>query len=358
MGHVGLTSLVLVYLLAAAVTVLLAAMLWYWPRLAGRGWRPVVLRAAAVCALQACVLSLIFVVVNRSYVFYSSWSDLLGSDTGTAAVLAVDGGHAETSNATHVSASSAVTIPGRRGAVGVLQAVRFRGQLSGVTAGGRIYLPPAYPRRGYRYPVIVALSGEMDSTSSPYGAVRLAATAAAQIASGKLRPVILVVLPAGLGSDKGCLNVPGRTQAGMFFAQDIPAALAAGYHAAAAGHRWALLGDAAGGYCALQLAMDNSTVFSAAAVPSRSYAGPPGSHEAGNSPQIRSQEDLIWQLRHQPMQPVSVLFAGPGQAASRAPAATFISLVRRPMRVTVAGLSAGATPLAPVLDWIGRELGS
>lgn len=355
----GLTSPVLVYLLAGAGIVLLAAMLWYWPRLAGRGWRPVVLRAAAVCVLQACVLSLIFVMVNRSYVFYSSWSDLLGSDTGTGTVLAVDGGNSQLSAATRVTASSAVTISGHHGAVGVLQAVRFRGQLSGVTVSGHIYLPPGYPQPGRRYPVIMAVSGQAASTSSPYGAARLAASAAVQIASGKLRPVILVVLPAALGADQGCLNVPGSTQAGMFYAQDLPAALETGYHASAVASRWALLGDAAGGYCALQLAMDNSTVFSAAAVPSRSYAGPPGSHEAGNSPQIRNQENLIWQLRHLPMQPVSILFAGPGQkTASRGPAAAFISLVRRPMRVTVAGLSPGTTPLAPVLDWIGRELGA
>src|ERR1039457_5736240 len=79
---VGLTSPALVLLLGVTVAVLLAVILLGWGRLAGQGARRVALRAAVLCALQASVLSLVFVLVNNSLVFYSSWADLVGSDTG------------------------------------------------------------------------------------------------------------------------------------------------------------------------------------------------------------------------------------------------------------------------------------
>ena len=88
----GLTSPALVVALSAAVIVTLAAMLWWWPRLAVPGARAVVLRIAALAALQASVLGLIFVIANRSAEFYSSWSDLFGTDHASAAIVAVGSG--------------------------------------------------------------------------------------------------------------------------------------------------------------------------------------------------------------------------------------------------------------------------
>jgi hypothetical protein len=114
---------------------------------------------------------------------------------------------------------------------------------------------------------------------------------------------------------------------------------------------WALLGDSAGAYCAVQLAMTNSQVFSAAAAPPGEFLAPPGRAESGGSAQIQAQDNLLWQLQHEPMQPISVLFTGPGAARQ------FRSLVRPPMRAGSIPLPAGAWPLAPVLDWIGATIG-
>ena len=98
--------------------------------------------------------------------------------------------------------------------------------------------------------------------------------------------------------------------------------------------------------------MTNSQVFSAAAAPPADYTVTPGYGENGGSPQIAEQDDLLWRLQHQPMQPISVLFAGPGQARG------FLSLVRPPMRASSMPMATGPWPLAPVLDWIGRTLGA
>jgi hypothetical protein len=253
-----------------------------------------------------------------------------------------------------VTASKAVAIPGRRKARGgLLQTVRLYGQISGLAGPGYVYLPPGFsrnrPTTGH-LPVVVVISDEVSSLTAPYSAARLAAAAAVQIAARRIGPLVLVMLPARVGlDDQGCLNVPGGPQAATFFSQDLPEAMHSAYHLGLQSSRWGLIGDSTGGYCALQLAMTGSGAFSAAAAPPGTYASPPGSHEFGGSPQIQAQDSLIWLLRHLPMQPVSVLFAGPGLSRAQ----LFMSLVRPPMHV--AGLEGGGTPL-PSLDWMDRTL--
>jgi hypothetical protein len=356
----GLTSPALVVVLSAAVIVTLAAMLWWWPRLAVPGARAVVLRIAALAALQASVLGLIFVIANRSAEFYSSWSDLLGTDHASAAIVAVGSGPSRPVAPIKVISSTLVPVPGRhKGAGGRLQAVQIHGQLSGLAAPGYVYLPPQYPRAGKPakpLPVDVVISDRIGSQGAVYSAGQLAATAAGQIAAGRLRPVIMVMLPATVGgrvdaTDLGCLDVPGGAQAATFFAQDLPQAMESAYQVVSGPAGWALLGDSSGGYCAVQLAMASSQVFSVAVAPPADYAAPPGSGEFGGSSQIRTQDDLLWRLQHQPMQPISVLFTGPGQARS------FLSLVRPPMHAGWVTLAAGKWPLGPVLDRIGRTIG-
>jgi enterochelin esterase-like enzyme len=254
-----------------------------------------------------------------------------------------------------VTGSSAVAASGGRRAGGRLLAVRIHGQLSGLDAPGYVYLPGEYYRpsaRARHLPVVVVISDQVGGgQSAPYSAVRLSATAANQIAARRLAPLILVMLPARFGqSDQGCLDVPGGVQAATFFAQDLPDALRSAYRVGAEPSRWGLLGDSSGGYCALQLAMTNSAAFSAAVVPPGRYTAPPGRGVDGGSPQLRTQDNLSWLLTHQPMQPISVLFAGQGSTQP------FLSLARAPMHAASAGLATGEWPLAPRLDWVGRTL--
>ncbi len=357
----GLTSPALVVVLATAAVVALAGTLWWWRRLAGPGWRPVMLRIAAVLSLQVSVLGLIFVVANRSAEFYSSWSDLFGTDSASGAIVAVGAGSSQTIALVKVISAAPVPVPGRRRMQGGrLQTVQIHGQLSGLTAPGYVYLPPRYqraPATATPLPIVVVISDQLGSKGSAFSAGRLAATAAGQIVAGRLKPLIMVMLPARVGSqadaaDQGCLDVPAGPQVGTFFAQDLPQAVESAYRAVSGPAGWALLADSSGGYCAVQLAMTDSQVYSVAVAPPADYAVPPGSGEFGGSPQIAAEDDLLWRLQHQPMQPISVLFAGPGQARA------FLSLVRPPMRVRSIPLTAGNWPLAPVLAWIGRTMGT
>jgi hypothetical protein len=103
--------------------------------------------------------------------------------------------------------------------------------------------------------------------------------------------------------------------------------------------------------------MDNSYVFSAAVAPPASYTQPPGNPPGLDSSQLRQQDNLVWQLGNLPMQQVSVLFAGTGFAPA-GDVQPFVSLAQRPMKVSLAQLSDGSWPLAPVLRWISTTIGS
>jgi enterochelin esterase-like enzyme len=357
---VGLTSPALMVLMGVIAAGTLAAILCFWPKLAGHGVVPVLLRIGALSVLQLSVLALIFLIVNSSAEFYSSWPDLLGTQSGGGAIVA---GRAHASHAAGagqsiapvtVLASSAVPVPGQpKAPAGELQAVRFYGALSGLTVDGYVYLPPGYGAKGEApLPVAVVISAQLNSSGDAYSAGQLAATAARQIASKSLRPLIVVMLPDAVGQrDEGCLNVPGGSQAAMFFTEDLPQAVGSAYRAAPpTTTRWALVGDSSGGYCALQLAMTNSETFAVAAVPPGTYAAPPGPAASGGSPQIGAQDDLSWLLGHQPMQPISVLFTGPGSGQP------FLSHARPPMHAGQIGLDPGKWHLAGVLDWVGSAL--
>jgi enterochelin esterase-like enzyme len=357
---VGLTSPALIATVAVVAVAALAAILWYWPKLAGRGVAPVLLRIGALGVLQLSVLGLIFLIVNSSAEFYSSWSDLLGDQSGGGAIVAGQAPASQSAVSSRsvapvtVLANSAVAVPDRpteKG--GRLQTVRLHGQLSGISVLGYVYLPPGYGARGEKaLPVTVVISGELDNPANPYGAGVLAGTAARQIAAHRLAPMIIVMLPAAVGQhDAGCLNVPGGTQGSLFLTQDLPQAIDAGYRAAPpTTRRWAVVGDSSGGYCALQLAMTNSETFAVAAVPPGGYTAPPGPAEFGGSPQIRAEDNLSWLLKHQPMQPISVLFTGAGAGQP------FLTGARPPMHVGQAGLAPGKWQLSGVFDWIGGTL--
>jgi hypothetical protein len=347
----GLTSAALVWVLTGLVVVLLGLVIWAWPRLAGRGTRQAVSRLIALCLVQASMLMLAFVVVNQAGGFYASWSDVFDRYTGGGTLRVVDEDTIGKSSQMTVTGSAPVTI--HRGApAGTLQTVKIRGQLSGLNLTGHVYVPSGYPHTDggtRRYPVIVAISAAQTGVATSAGSSRLASAVAKQIAAGHLRALILVMLPAGPAGDPGCLNVPGRAQAALFFGQDLPAAIGSRYLVDTARGGWALLGDSSGGYCALQLALTNASTFSAAALPAGSYTSPPGPHGWTSSPQFRLQDNLAWLVRHQATQPISVLFIGKSRVRS------FLTAAHRPMLATDTA-SVGAWPGGRVLDWLGHRI--
>jgi hypothetical protein len=365
---VGLTSPVLPYLLASATAILLVVILVTWSRLARRRFVPVLLRTVSLLVLQVLSLGLIFVIVNRTNEFYASWQDLLGSNKSAAHVAGAPATTVTSQQTLVVLRRTAVHVPMYPSAGGILETVQLHGPLSGITATGHIYLPAGYRARAHRhYPVLIEISAARPGSSSPYAAAQLADSAAVEMSARAMPPVIIAMLPAAISPrDHACLNVPPTFRKSRladpavlgetFFAQDVPAVLASAYEVSSQLANWGLLGDASGGYCALQLALDNSFVYSTAVVPRGSYAMLPGRGAVPDSPVFRDQDSLLWQLSHLPPPPVSVLFAGPGQQSGPGAAQPFVALARPPLSLSFTALATGRWPLAQILDWIGTAL--
>ena len=147
----GLTSPALIATVAVIAAAALAAILWYWPKLSGRGVVPVVARVGALGVLQLSVLGLIFLIVNSSAEFYSSWSDLFGDQSGGGAIVA---GQAPTGQNAVSSrsvapltelASRRLRCPTAQGAGGQLRdGPAVRSALRDQRAGICVPLPPGY----------------------------------------------------------------------------------------------------------------------------------------------------------------------------------------------------------------------
>jgi hypothetical protein len=364
---VGLTSPALSYVLGAVAIVLLVAILAGWRWMSKPGVRSIALRVVSIVLLQASVLAFIFVAVNRSAEFYSSWSDLFGSDTTAGAVVAPAKVTSAKVASVAETARIVLHIPGQSAPAGSLQSVSLSGKLSGLTVAGHVFVPAGYPASGGTagYPVIVVLSNQLNSPKSPYGAVRLAEDMARQIAARQLPPLVMVMLPASLSkSGDGCLNVPAEpaaggapVQAATFFSQDLPGLMASGYRARTPPGGWALLADGSGGYCALQLAVANSWVYSVAVAPVGNFTNPPGWAATAGSAQLADQDNLLWLMRNQPMQRVDVLLTSPATGQATGTDEALLTLARPPMHVSTTLLNAGTWPLAGVLTWIGKALG-
>jgi hypothetical protein len=362
---VGLTSQALVVLLAVLAGLLLVGALAFWSVLARPGLGRLVGRTVVVCLLDLVVLGLILAIANRSGGFYASWAELLGTEHVSGHVIALGRGpvDARSVNAHDgelaVTARLMITVPGHpRTAGGRLLSVTMTGPVSGITASGYLYVPEGESRASRRHsllPVIVVISDRLRARSAAFSARRIAGTAALEMASGRLRPALIVMLPPRIASGAGrsCLNVPGGPQAAAFFAQDLPQLVRSGFPASASPAQWAAFGDGTGGYCALQFALTNSQAYSVAAAPPGYYNPEAAPRKVGPTVQLRDQENLLYLLRHEPMQPVSVILTN-GSIAGE----PVLALARAPMRVAIVPFADGRWPLAPVLDRIGRLLGT
>lgn len=365
---VGPTSLALIALLAVLAGSLMVGALSLWGKFARPGVIGVINRIVMICVLDVVVLGLIFVIVNRAGGFYASWSELFGTEHLSGKVVALGHGPvAARSLKGHdgqltVTARLAITVPGHPQARGRLLTITMTGPVSGITASGYLFVPsPALlrdARRAKDLPVIVVISDRLGVNGATFSAPHIASTAALEIAAGELRPALVVMLPASIapGAGRSCLDVPGGPQAATFFVEDLPQLVRSGFPASRSAALWAVAGDPTGAYCALQLALTNSATYSVAAAPPGFYSPPesPGDGDVGPTKPLRQQENLIYLLRHQPMQPISVLLTS-GSAGDPNP---ILALARAPMRVTVAPLGTDRWPLAPVLDQIGRFLGT
>ena len=240
-------------LLGFATLVSAALTLWLWPRLAGRGVRPVAGRIGLLLGTQLTLAATFLFTINALGGFYTSWAQLFG-DSSTQYNLNNAGEPAVTQ---HDTQQLVVATDGH----GNLAGVR-----SGVTAQVQVFTPANYlarPEAAVRFPVeVVDLTG-YSTTGAPPPFQQLATT----------HHVIVAVVTANAVVPG--VNVPAGTQGELFWSQDLRTALTSHYRVDTSPADWGVAGVGQSGGAAINLAVQDSTRYGLAAAVGDWTSAPP-----------------------------------------------------------------------------------
>jgi S-formylglutathione hydrolase FrmB len=374
---IRLTGVPLQVLLVIVVVSAIVAAIWLAPRVASRRSTHVLARLGIVIGCQICMVVAMLDLVNASFDFYGSWGDLVGAGSGVsgpgAPSTAGAGGPsvvaAGTAPVTPRPTSPKYRLPVAQGRI---DSVVIHGVRTAISEPAFVYLPPQYFARRYqarRFSVTVAFTGYPGNAENLITHLRLPQTVAREIAARRMPPTIIVMLRPSVAPprDTECTDVPHGPQAETFFAQDVPAALAAVYRTADRTAGWSTMGDSTGGYCAIKLAMRHSDRYSAA-VSLAGYYHALQDFTTGNlyghSKTFREENDLLWRLRHRPPPPVNLLLTTSRVGEKNyGQTREFLALARPPTHVASIILPFGGhhfstwqRELPPALRWLGAHL--
>jgi pimeloyl-ACP methyl ester carboxylesterase len=300
----GLTS-GLTVAVAAVLTVLLPVVcLLMWNRLGHWWWLRLPTRLALIAAAQLAAVLTAGLILNDQYAFYLSWSELFGGAATTPTLPAA--AHLNPDQLRHAATAGHGTV------------IRWviPGPHSGIpTQPALIYLPAAYgdPRQAtQRFPVVELLAGFPGHPQTWTGPLRLQQILDTAIAAGTVQPLIAVVPSPNVvpGRDTECVNVAGGPRVDTYLTDDVHTAVLAGFRAAPQPQQWALMGYSAGGYCALNLALRHSNLYTAAASLS-GYGRPMHNRATGDlfagSSTLRDHNSPLWLVSHPPIPRLSLL---------------------------------------------------
>jgi S-formylglutathione hydrolase FrmB len=373
---VSLTGVPLQVVLVIVMVIALAATGRLMPRVAGGRVVGALARLGLILGCQICVVLAVLDLANASFDFYGSWGDLLGMHSGTngfevPSTQPPAGTGASASRAGFIVPDPAAPHYRMPAGQGRIESVIIHGVRTLTTAHAFVYLPAQYlsPSDRRRYPVIVAFTGYPGNAENLVTHLDLPKTAAHEIATGAMPPAIIVMLRPTVAPprDTECTDVPGGPQAEMFFAQDVPAALASTYRTADRPTGWGAIGDSTGGYCALKLAMRHSDQYSTAVSLAGYYHALRDFTTGdlyGHSTAYRQENDLLWRLQHLPPPPVNLLLAT-SRVGEKDYHQTrrFLTLAHSPLRVASITLPFGGhhfstwrRELPPALRWLGTHL--
>jgi enterochelin esterase-like enzyme len=325
----GVPLLVLLGALVIGAPVITYAL---WGRAGTSEWR-VLARAALLLWCQVSAVLLVAAAANDYGYFYTSWAELLGTDSGGAS--ATETGAAEAPRPAAAGSPSGptsdATIPGMRVLADVAWSTprqwRTRGRLLSVELDGArsrldehayVYLPPQYfasAESTRLFPGIEVMTGYPGHEQSLLSRMHYPDQELSALRAGRAGPMVLVMLrPSVSGSrDTECTDVPDGPQAMTFLSEDVPTAVEAALRVRPTG--WGLVGDSTGGYCATKITLMRSDVFTAA-VSFSGYYHALRDHSTGDlwdgSTVLRDLNDPLWRLHHLPEPPVGI-FASIGR---------------------------------------------
>jgi enterochelin esterase-like enzyme len=357
-----------------------AVTIWWWPKFAGAGVRMLLARIGLFAGAQFTLLMVLLLAVNNYFLFYASWSDLLGTNHQPV--------HIQANNSLIATKPKGTGQPLARQATsfdkkkpdpahdGQIEQVQIQGARTGLTTQAYVFLPPQYfqkPFEKHHFPVMYDFTGFPGLPQQLVTRLKVPATAAKAMNAGQIQPMIIVMMRPSptsvMPKDTECTDVPGGPQVLSFYTQDVAEALLSTYRVASNPHAWGAMGDSTGGYCAVKLAMKASDRFTAA-VSMAGYFYPRQDWQTGDlyagSKQVKNDNSLIWRLQHLPPPPISVLITtSPDGERDFGEARKFLQAARAPLatdKILVPG--GGHNPrtwrrvLPSALLWMSRHLQS
>lgn len=365
----AITDPSLLVLLGLIALVLFGLVVVGVPRLGNRAARGAT-RGVQVIVLNLVVVALCGAALNDQYLFYSSWTDMLGSRSPQ--VRLHHGGTAHEAVAARVAGPGLTHVvlpatlpplpqPGVR-----LQSYSVVDHRSNAEGQVLVYLPVGYdPQSPRTYPVILGLHG---FPSGPKSFVRLSflSTIDKLTAEHRLAPSIVVIpridSPASL--DTECVNgLPGQPQTDTWLSRDIPMWTLDHFRARTSRASWATVGYSYGAWCAASLSLRHPDVFGASIV-LLGYFRPDFS--AAYDPLTRATRgnyDLVAIARTAPPPVAMWVLTSREDALSYPTTSKFLSVARRPLDVSATVLAHGGhrdvvfEPYIPnAIAWLGQTL--
>ncbi|MEU9188047.1 alpha/beta hydrolase-fold protein [Streptomyces sp. NPDC048484] len=370
----GLTSNKLLALVVLIAVLLFVGTVWFWPLLARRDWRAVAGRIGLLAATQIVVFAAVGLAANQAFGFYASWADLFGQESGQGVVADHDA--AGTAGPLKVVGTRQVDVSGgaRPRIGGQLQKVDVVGRRTRIASSAYVYLPPEYFQPQYRtrtFPAAVVLTGYPGTAEALIKGLHYPQTAHALAKSGRMRPMILVMMRPTVAPprDTECVDVPGGPRTESFFAEDLPDAVSHHYRVGTKPGSWGIVGDSTGGYCALKLAIHHPETYAAGAGLSPYYR-PPNDSTTGDlfhgDKEARDSADLMWFLKHRPAPDTSLLVSSSRQGEHNyRETLRFIDLAgaRKPTRISSVILDSGGhnfntwrREIPATLQWLSGRL--
>jgi enterochelin esterase-like enzyme len=359
--NVSLTGAPLTILLLAAAVALPIAVALAWRRLPGRA-AGTALRIGMILSCQAVAVLAAGIALNRAYLFYDSWGDLLGDNRGDA------------------QAAIAVTDEGQLvptdGSQGRIRILTVHGKVSGATEQVLVWLPPQYGRAGpnrTKFPVLMVLPGQPGTPAGVFKTLDLGSNATQAITSGHAKPFVAVIPPLSIAQprDTECTDIPRGPQADSWLATDVKEAVIR--HFRVTPSHWSTIGWSTGAFCASKMLLRHPTSF-VAAVSIGGYFSAEEDHSTGNlfnhSRVLRNQNSPLWLIRHTLSYPVHLLIiTSKGDRESwngvhYADAQKAIAAARGIPGVSTLVLPSGghnfstyAPTVGPALGWLGKSAG-
>jgi hypothetical protein len=346
-------------LLIVAAVALPIALALAWRRLPGRVGGTA-LRIGMIISCQAVAVLAAGIALNRAYLFYDSWDELLGHNRGgdQAAIAVTDEGQL-------------VPADGSQGRIRILT---VHGKVSGATEQVLVWLPPQYDlasRSRTRFPVLMALPGQPGTPAGIFKTLNLGSNAMEAIKSGQAKPFVAVIPPLSIAQprDTECTDVPRGPQADSWLATDVKEAVVRHFRVTPA--HWSTIGWSTGAFCASKMLLRHPTSF-VAAVSIGGYFNAEEDHSTGNlfnhSRVLRNQNSPLWLIRHTLSYPVHLLIiTSKGDRESwdgvhYADAQKAIAAARGIPGVSTIVLPSGghnfatyAPTVGPALAWLGKN---